>query len=166
MRDNESMNESKTNTNANTESPFAIKLTNKQRSTINLINRFYDNPLTITRTQIKAMVDAGDFAWPYWITDHKNGYAIQRGLYRVPRLHESATATADATATEPVATMTEPVATAWFAIHPMGSKSTIKFDEPVTAAAAADALTARLRASKKSAKWVSTDSMQPVAPVA
>jgi hypothetical protein len=45
----------------------------------------------------------------------------------------------------------------------MGSKSTIKFDEPVTAAHAADALTARLRASKKSAKWVSADSMQPVA---
>jgi hypothetical protein len=158
------MNESKTNTNANTESPFAIKFTNKQRSTLNLINRFYDNPLTITRTQIKAMVDAGDFAWPYWITDHKNGYAIQRGLYRVPRLHDTpATATADATASEPVATMSEPVATAWFAIHPMGSKATIKFDKPVTALHAADALTARLRASKKYFKWVNASSMQPVA---
>jgi hypothetical protein len=157
------MNESKTNTNT-TESPFAIKFTTKQRSTINLINHHYDNPLTITRTQIKAMVDAGDFAWPYWITDHKNGYAIQRGVYRVPRLHDTpATASADATATEPVATMTEPVATAWFAIHPMGSKSTIKFDKPVTAAAAADALTARLRASKKYFKWVHASSMQPVA---
>jgi hypothetical protein len=110
------------------------------------------------------MVDAGDFAWPYWITDHKYGYVIKRGMYRVPRLHDTpATADATATASEPVATMPEPIASAWFAIHPMGSKSTIKFDEPVTAAAAADALTARLRAAKKSAKWVSTDSMQPVA---
>mgnify|MGYP005814094267 CR=1 FL=1 len=124
------------------------KFTTKQASTLRIINTNYPGATVITRAQIKALVDAGDFAWPYWITDHKFGYVTKRGEFRVPGTEAAAP--------------TEVVATKWFAFAPSGSKVTVKFDEPVTAAYAAEAMIAARERSKKSTKWINSTDLTAV----
>jgi len=63
-------------------------MTNKQISTINLINKTFKNPGIVTRAQILELVNAGAIKWPYWITDHKHGYAVETGKYTVPTATE------------------------------------------------------------------------------
>lgn len=61
-------------------------MTKTQTNTINAINAAYNNPAVITRDQIAALVSEGAFKWPYFITDHKHGFAVRRGEYTVPTL--------------------------------------------------------------------------------
>lgn len=73
------MNTETTNTTNNT-----VELTKKMKATLEIINAAYENPGMVSRAQIQSLVDAGSFKWPYWITDHKHGYAVGRGLFVLP----------------------------------------------------------------------------------
>jgi hypothetical protein len=131
-------------------------MTNKKLSTIEIINKAYDNPTVITRAQIAELVAAGDFKWPYWITDHKHGYATARGTFNMPTPQPLTVRTKKV---KPAAEVV-PVAMRYFVTDPQGSTLAIK-GEFLSPSDALDAFAAQRKTAKKSFGWATLESVSP-----
>jgi hypothetical protein len=133
-------------------------LTRKMISTVRILNANYNNAETVTRAQIQALVDAGDFKWPYWITDYKHGYCVKRGEFRLPVItNETETAAVAAVEPEPepvpllrVFRITDPKGAVWAS------------PEVETPAEAMNLFVAARKRAKKSFSFANVDSFEAV----
>lgn len=132
-------------------------LTKKMISTLRIINANYNDAETVTRAQIQALVDAGDFCWPYWLTDYKHGYMVKRGEFRLPKLTDETPVVIAQPEPEPVPV---PVLRAYRITDPKGAIWVSPEVESVEAAMSL--FTAARKRAKKSFSFASLDSFEAV----
>jgi hypothetical protein len=135
-------------------------MTQKKLTTIEIINKAFNNPTVITRAQLAELVDAGDFKWPYWITDHKHGYATARGTFNMPTPQPLTVRVKKAKPAAEAPAPTEPVAMRYFVTDPKGATLAIK-GEFLSPSAALDAFAVQRKTAKKSFAWATLESVSP-----